>query len=223
MSSCALCGNPFDASGQKQCPSLPLCGPCYEQAFAADMATVRQLKFEAADFIVDNIYLGPEGSTIRLDYLREHNITRVITVAAHSESIVEEIRKHNTSCTIHSGYREVEGTQCAKCGGRNKIGHRVFNIDDSPDDAAVKELQDALPNILECIQSAKPGNVLVHCVSGISRSGSVLVAYVMKTRKLSFDDALSLVRAQRACVAPNGGFQAMLRNLTLFDSDLIGE
>jgi hypothetical protein len=32
----------------------------------------------------------------------------------------------------------------------------------------------------------------VHCVSGISRSGACVIAYAMKTRRLSYDQALEL-------------------------------
>ncbi len=46
---------------------------------------------------------------------------------------------------------------------------------------------------------------------GISRSASIVTAYLMRTRALSFDDALALVRAQRPCVRPNSGFQKALR------------
>ena len=52
--------------------------------------------------------------------------------------------------------------------------------------------------------------VLVHCVSGISRSGATVVAYVMATRNCSVDDALATVRAKRPVVSPNSGFKAQL-------------
>ncbi|KLO10100.1 phosphatases II [Schizopora paradoxa] len=58
---------------------------------------------------------------------------------------------------------------------------------------------------------SKGQNVLVHCQQGISRSASIVTAYLMRTRSLSFDDALALVRAQRPCVKPNSGFQKALR------------
>ncbi|XP_065314034.1 uncharacterized protein LOC135923291 [Gordionus sp. m RMFG-2023] len=53
-------------------------------------------------------------------------------------------------------------------------------------------------------------NILVHCKMGISRSASVVIAYVMKSQRLSYDIALSLVRSKRPCVQPNPNFERQL-------------
>jgi protein-tyrosine phosphatase len=60
-------------------------------------------------------------------------------------------------------------------------------------------------------------NVLVLCVSGISRSGATVTAYVMTKRGLSNQDALELIRQKRPQVSPNGGFQQQLR---LYEEEL---
>ena len=45
---------------------------------------------------------------------------------------------------------------------------------------------------------------------GISRSATVLTAYLMKTRKLSAEDALKTIRAARPFVSPNPSFRKQL-------------
>jgi len=47
--------------------------------------------------------------------------------------------------------------------------------------------------------------VLVHCQCGISRSASLIIAYVMKTLQLSLDDAYHLVKSQSSQISPNLG------------------
>jgi protein-tyrosine phosphatase len=39
--------------------------------------------------------------------------------------------------------------------------------------------------------------VLVHCMSGITRSATVVVAYLMLHKQMSLDDAVNLVRSKR--------------------------
>jgi protein-tyrosine phosphatase len=53
--------------------------------------------------------------------------------------------------------------------------------------------------------------ILIHCTAGISRSGLISVAYFMKTRNMSRDAALHLVRTYRQQTHPNAGFLELLR------------
>ncbi|KAL2813236.1 protein-tyrosine phosphatase-like protein [Aspergillus granulosus] len=55
------------------------------------------------------------------------------------------------------------------------------------------------------------GRVLVHCNQGISRSGSVIVAYIMKYLSLPYAAALSTARESRGLIGPNIGFEYQLR------------
>jgi dual specificity phosphatase 12 len=55
------------------------------------------------------------------------------------------------------------------------------------------------------------GKVLVHCLQGISRSGAVILGYVMKTLNLEYPKALEVVRRARSIVMPNSGFEEQLK------------
>lgn len=59
-------------------------------------------------------------------------------------------------------------------------------------------------------ESKKSGFVLVHCAMGISRSVSMVISYLINTYRLSYIEALSLVRSKRNIANPNEGFKKQL-------------
>lgn len=68
----------------------------------------------------------------------------------------------------------------------------------------------------EFIESAlkTPSNkVYVHCVAGISRSASLVIAYIMKTRSMNYTESFELVSQKRRVIDPNEGF---VRQLVLY-------
>jgi atypical dual specificity phosphatase len=54
--------------------------------------------------------------------------------------------------------------------------------------------------------------VMVHCVMGISRSTSLILAYLMKYQRMTLKDAIIHVRSRRAIIRPNSGFMKQLIN-----------
>jgi hypothetical protein len=55
--------------------------------------------------------------------------------------------------------------------------------------------------------------VFIHCKQGVSRSASIVIAYLIKEKQMTFDTALENILAVRNCVNPNNGFEAQLRRL----------
>ena len=54
------------------------------------------------------------------------------------------------------------------------------------------------------------GRVLVHCVGGVSRSASVCIAYLMRSKRMSLREAYDYVKGKRSCIAPNINFMGQL-------------
>jgi protein-tyrosine phosphatase len=52
----------------------------------------------------------------------------------------------------------------------------------------------------------KKGNVLVHCFAGISRSATVVIAFLMKYKKMNFEEAFEFTKQKREIINPNFGF-----------------
>ena len=64
-------------------------------------------------------------------------------------------------------------------------------------------------------------SILVHCEQGRSRSGSVMVAYMMASQNMSRNAALMFVKDRRSIVSPNAGF---MKQLAAFEaSDALAE
>lgn len=55
------------------------------------------------------------------------------------------------------------------------------------------------------------GNVLVHCRMGISRSASLVIAFLMRKYKCGYDKAFVKVKDRRPIVHPNTGFVSQLK------------
>lgn len=81
---------------------------------------------------------------------------------------------------------------------------------------------DGEPNIQQHFQTAcdfinNGEKVLVHCQHGISRSATLVVAYLMQHHKRSLQDALLQVKGLRPCVSPHFNLEVALMT---FESEL---
>lgn len=63
----------------------------------------------------------------------------------------------------------------------------------------------------------KGQGVLVHCQRGVSRSATIVIAYLMSTQGMSLKEALKHTKGKRNIVKPNAGF---LKQLAEFESEL---
>ena len=61
-------------------------------------------------------------------------------------------------------------------------------------------------------QGLKDGyGVFVHCAGGVSRSATIVIAYMMYKMEISMADSLSLLKEYRRCISPNRGFMFQLK------------
>ena len=88
----------------------------------------------------------------------------------------------------------------------DQITYKRLNLRDEPDQPITERLEEAY----KFIKENKDKNIFVHCVFGKSRSASVVIFYVMKEKKLNFQDAKNFVKNIRNIVDPNAGFEAEL-------------
>lgn len=99
---------------------------------------------------------------------------------------------------------------------------RILHVrcDDTPDDDILAhfEATNAFINeaYRESVQSGKKNKVLCHCLAGVSRSPTLVAAYLISAG-VSRDEALDLLRERRTVVDPNPAF---VNQLAIFENQV---
>lgn len=135
------------------------------------------------DHIIDNIYLGNWVDSTNWKVLEARNIKSIFTL---------NVEKYDTKCRKKN--MEARG-----------IAHLFICIDDRPDE----NIKHHLDTGVKYIHGAGP--ILVHCSAGISRSASFVIAYLIRYKNMSVNEALAFCRSRRRRVNPNIGFIKQLR------------
>lgn len=144
------------------------------------------MQMEPGHHIRDHIYLGSQNCAQDYDFLTKNNITRILVVGEGIECPFESNPRF-TYCELP--VMDMAEEQIIKYFGT------TFDFID----ARVNEFGDTA------------GNVLVHCVAGISRSGTIVTAYLMRKYGMTFAEALHFVQQKRPIVDPNPGFVKQLQ------------
>uniref|UniRef100_H0X6W7 Dual specificity protein phosphatase 15 n=2 Tax=Otolemur garnettii TaxID=30611 RepID=H0X6W7_OTOGA len=109
--------------------------------------------------------------------------------------------------------------------GRNKITHIIsihespqpllqditylrIPVADTPEVPIKKHFKECI-NFIHCCR-LNGGNCLVHCFAGISRSTTIVTAYVMTVTGLGWREVLEAIKATRPIANPNPGFKQQL-------------
>jgi len=120
--------------------------------------------------------------------------------AATDEALLREKNIHSVLSTMRGKVDVARGFR-----------HVHVDLDDT-------EVADALALFPQCIdfvegELAKGRGVLVHCHLGMSRSATIVAAYLMYTQKHDAQTALGIIKKVRPVIEPNPGF---LRQLDVF-------
>lgn len=79
-------------------------------------------------------------------------------------------------------------------------------------DVETEDITPYLRNATEFIDKAlhQGGKVFVHCMCGVSRSATVVAAWLMTRKHWNVDDTIREMRSRRGCINPNRGFREQL-------------
>lgn len=130
--------------------------------------------------VAEHIYLGSDLVAKTRDILRQNGITHVL------------------NCV---------GFVCPEY-FKGDLVYKTLWLQDSPSEDITSILYDVF-DYFEDVREQK-GRVLVHCCQGVSRSASLVIAYLMWREGQSFEDAFQYVKAARGVTNPNMGFACQL-------------
>jgi len=147
--------------------------------------------------ITPHIYLGSARHAKNLSLLKSLGITHVLNCTPPKSADPE------TGCPNYFEKDASAGLSYKRIPVFDNIGEDLL----SHLDGAIRFIE----------QSQHYGKILVHCHKGISRSASVVMAYLMKTNELTIEEATEHVRGLRPVVSPNDAF---LRQLATFEETL---
>eukprot|EP00386_Alphamonas_edax_P004647 GDKI01014660.1.p1 GENE.GDKI01014660.1~~GDKI01014660.1.p1 ORF type:complete len:163 (-),score=58.25 GDKI01014660.1:427-915(-) len=137
--------------------------------------------------IDERLYLGSAYAAVETDNLKQLGVTHVVTVIEGTNAVVPALQK---------------------------AGLIVLHVD-APDAPEYMLLPAHLDGVVAFISNAQGngGTVFVHCMAGVSRSATFVIAYLMRTKRWRMQKALTHVKERRPIVAPNPGFRAQLVTL----------
>ena len=138
------------------------------------------------------------------------------SIMYHSDSPIDQITEHiylgdfraADDITILKDNGITHIINCAKDMPEvflNDFNYLSLNLKDIPGE----DLTEAICLSMQFMKDAH--KVFIHCKQGVSRSASIVIAYLIKNKNMSYETALSYVQMKRFCINPNPGFEVQLR------------
>lgn len=132
------------------------------------------------------------------------------------DNIIENIYVGNYASALDKALLKQLGITHILVGGNNlkalfieDFVYKIIPLYDSEYTKIIKYFEETNEFIEEGNQK---GKILVHCGAGISRSVSLVIAYMICRMKYEYSKAIQIMKTQRSVAKPNSGFEEQLRN-----------
>ncbi|XP_042901866.1 dual specificity protein phosphatase 3 [Parasteatoda tepidariorum] len=145
---------------------------------------------EDMDEVYPGIYIGNSASAANLAELKAKNVKYVLNSAFGTDSSLKMVHVLSEKDYTQSGISFL---------GVPAVDHMSYSISE--------HFNEALVFIKGAVTTER--SILVHCVEGISRSATLVLAYLVKEVGMNLQEAIRSVR-QRREILPNDGFLLQL-------------
>ncbi|RPA99299.1 phosphatases II [Choiromyces venosus 120613-1] len=148
------------------------------------------------DEVLPSLFLGNLVAAESLAILKTHNITHVLSLTNSRPKVPKDAG----------------------------VVHRHIPILDVPTQNILSVIDICLDFMTEVL-GGEGNNILVHCYLGKSRSGGVVVAYIMKKKNMPLAPAHAFVKSKRPLVHPNRAFRSQLElwGTSGYDSSILDD
>lgn len=145
--------------------------------------------------ICDGLFIGSRSAASDLEELQKNNISCILNI---TEEVPNFFEKSEYNFVYH----------------REKLTDSLTSniIEGGLLDRCFEFIDNALIN---------GKKVLVHCQAGISRSGAVIVAYLMKKYNIDYDTALKRAKEKRECICPNSSFEKQIKENINYETGIL--
>lgn len=145
--------------------------------------------------IINGIFIGNAYSVIGNCATKDPDILEEMNIKVVISALTEE---------------EYEDYMIAKEDFPNCDWYRLV-VDDDEDEKISQHFFDIHKVISEAVSKNK--NVIVHCAAGMSRSATLVIAYLMIENRWHYEEAYNFVKKRRPLIQPNIGFVKQLKAL----------
>ncbi len=141
--------------------------------------------------VYENLWIAPANVAREKDFLVDNNISIILNCAE------EESMKYPTDVLT--------------------VSIRIPLIDDEEPDALLMIKEGAM--YIQMFTNVGK-NIVVHCKAGISRSATVILAWMIIYKNMKFDEAYRYLAEKRPIIRPNDFYMGLLKDLETHTSRL---
>jgi predicted protein tyrosine phosphatase len=167
---------------------------------------------EDISYIVPYVYIGNRYSATGrfddndkyIDYLSYYNIKYVISALTDEEYADYMIAAEDFAEQTAWHRLVVDDID-------DRYDHQLINsnaVNDEPQEPISRFFSQMTAVIADAIARKQP--ILIHCAAGMSRSVTIVAAYLIASSRLKPVDAIAFIKKKRPIAAPNKGFMVQL-------------
>lgn len=159
--------------------------------------------------IPNKLYLGAYDSIFEVP-LTSYIYEKHPVMITHVLNVTKDLPYYHQQCEVNALLQDASSTKT-----QGNVTYKRISIDDH-------ESEDIGRHFVDAVRYIDQGDVvLVHCFAGVSRSASVVIAYMMYHKEWTYEEAYEYVKFKRPMVEPNQGFVRQLKEWYYLYDDLL--